>query len=281
MSDRTPRLVLVLVAVVSLAPLTAEARFGKRNSPGTPSGAGGGGPSSSASNGNHQASAVGQSPGGGYRSGGGWWGPRSRVRFFGGGYVPYAPVAATPVLLAPSEPQPEYASPLRVTAGLEAQGYLSGFTLVGQVGVEGERWGFTLAAQNIAIASDTEAFALDMIQQAGAKVSFAFLSGELGRLRLELGADAVFAADLIAVGPTGGFSGVLYLSEMFALEGSFMVTPWPFRQLDGRAGLGVGLGPVGLRAGWRWQVLDDQGLVDGVVHSDLFTGPYVGLAVVF
>ena len=60
-----------------------------------------------------------------------------------------------------------------------------------------------------------------------------------------------------------------------------MGSVWPFRQLDYKVGAAVGLGPVGLRAGWRTQVLDDMGLVDGVDHRDVFMGPYVGLAFVF
>jgi hypothetical protein len=86
---------------------------------------------------------------------------------------------------------------------------------------------------------------------------------------------------MTALAPSGGLSGTLWIYGPLALEGSFIATPWPVVQLDGRAGLAVGLGPVGLRAGWRAQLLDDRGVVDGVVHRDLFTGPYVGASIVF
>jgi hypothetical protein len=39
----------------------------------------------------------------------------------------------------------------------------------------------------------------------------------------------------------------------------------------------VGLGPAGLRAGWKQIYLNDLGLVDGIVHADLFSGPYLGV----
>jgi hypothetical protein len=39
----------------------------------------------------------------------------------------------------------------------------------------------------------------------------------------------------------------------------------------------VGVGPLGFRAGWRFQLLSDRGLVDGIVHTDLYNGPYVGV----
>ena len=65
------------------------------------------------------------------------------------------------------------------------------------------------------------------------------------------------------------------------LAGRWPVTNRPSWQFDAQLGLALGLGPVGLRAGWRTQILDDRGLADGVVHRDTFMGPYVGVAVVF
>ena len=35
---------------------------------------------------------------------------------------------------------------------------------------------------------------------------------------------------------------------------------------------------LGLRLGWRVHLLSDRGLVDGVVHTDVFTGPYTGVS---
>ncbi len=176
-------------------------------------------------------------------------------------------------------------SSLRVTIGLEATPYLSsergGFGLGGVAMFEGQRWGISLLFQNIAAASQDGSGTFDHIQQFNAHATFAFLTGKYGRLRIEAGADSLFASNLVVLAPTAGFSGSLWVGGPVALEASVMVTPWPIRQLDMRGGLVVGIGPIGLRAGWRTQVLDDQGLVDGLVHRDTFMGPYAGVSVAF
>ena len=173
---------------------------------------------------------------------------------------------------------------LRVTAGLEAMTYVNGetgVTLGAQVHVEGERWGVLLGGQNIAVRS-LDGAGVDMLQQAQARLTYAFLSGRYGRLRAELGVDAVFAPSIITTGPSAALSGTLWIGGPVALEGMVLVTPLPFWQLDYRAGVAVGLGPVGLRAGWRTQVLDDRGLTgDGLVHRDVYMGPYVGASIAF
>jgi hypothetical protein len=55
----------------------------------------------------------------------------------------------------------------------------------------------------------------------------------------------------------------------------------PHTQVELSAGLSYALGPVGLRAGWRRMYLNDNGLVDGVAHDDLFQGPYLGAGFAF
>jgi hypothetical protein len=146
---------------------------------------------------------------------------------------------------------------------------------------EGQRWGVSVLFQNIAAPAHDGTSAYDNIQQFNAHVTFAFLTGKYGRLRVEAGADSIFAPNLITLAPTAGVSGTVWVGGPVALEASVMVTPWPIRQLDLRGGVVVGLGPIGLRAGWRTQVLDDQGVVDGIVNRDTFMGPYVGASVAF
>lgn len=271
-------LIGAVVVALSLAPTAAHARFGKRGSGGavgSTSGASGSSGSSSGSNAHAASPRYGYAAPvyGGYGYGGGYYGPRYSS-FFGYGDVPARTVAVEP-------DRPQESLPLRVQASVEAQGYASGFTLLGDVGVEGERFGFHVSAQNMAVRTDDGTPGFDSLQQVNAHLSFALLTGDHGRLRLELGADTIFAPDLITLGPTGGLSGSIYLGQVVAIEASLMATPVPYEQLDGKLALAVGLGPVGLRAGWRVQVLDDRGLVDGVIHRDVFNGPYVGLALVF
>jgi hypothetical protein len=286
------RLWIFVLGFAVLASVPAQARFGKtssRSSSSTSSSPS----SSSSSSSTHSASPVGSGGGsgvgGGYASGysrGYGYRPHYSLGFWSGAFIPrygygygYSAPGVVTTQAAPEEPQAE--STLRVSAGLEAQGYLTGFTLAAMVGVEGERWGFTAGGQNISVKADDGSGGFDNLQTVSAHITFAFLTGQYGRLRFEGGADAVFAPDLIVLGPTGGFSGSLYIGGPFALEGAVMVTPWPFVQVDYKVGAAVGLGPVGIRAGWRTQTLDDRGLVDGVAHRDVFMGPYVGASIVF
>ncbi len=283
---------LSLCVVTMVASSTADARFGKKSSK-TDSNSSS---NNDSSNNTHSATPVGGSNGssnGGSNTGYTRYSPGPRVRyyrphsrwgFWAGAFVPGTWGSAHTVSSA--EPMADAApSALRVSAGAEAMGFFTapsqGFTLGVNVGVEGERWGFFVNAQNISVRADDGTNGLDHLQQLNAHLSFALLAGDYGRLRIEAGADTVFAPDLIALGPTVGLSGVVWVGGPFAIEASIMGTPWPYQQLDGKLGLGIGVGPLGVRAGFRVQVLDDRGLVDGVAHRDIFMGPYVGLSVIF
>ena len=226
-----------------------------------------------------------------YRPGGNRW-------YYGAGYYGgYAPIFGlgwgagyragtrygyTQPVVTPqyADDEPEDEEPIRVTAGVDAMVFVqtqSGFTLGINGGFEIDRWGFNVAAQNISVASDDGALTVDQLQQLNLHLTFAAITGSYGRLKLEAGADTFWAQDLTVLAPTIGLSGFVLIAGPLAIEGSVMVTPFPVRQLDVRAGLAVGLGPFGIRAGWRTQILDDQGLVDGVVHQDTFMGPYLGV----
>ncbi len=293
-----------LMSVAVLAALVAgpaEARFGKS----------GGGRSSSSSHGSsshsssspssstHAATPVGGGSsysggygyggygGGGYYGGGyGYYRPHwYSGYYFGGAFVPYYGYGwgyptgyATATTTAGSE-QPS--APLRVTTGVEAQGFLSGFTLGVAASLEGERWGFAVAAQNMSLRKDNGQPGFDNLQAISAHLTFALLTGQYGRLRVEGGADSIFAPDIVVLGPTAGVSGVIWVGGPFAIEGSAMYTPWPFPQVDGKAGLAIGIGAIGLRAGWRFQLLNDQGRAGGTANTDILNGPYVGISAVF
>ncbi len=282
--------VWVVGFAVLLTALPAQARFGKKSPP-----------SKEEAKSHHEAQPVetrnadgynGFSSGSAQYAGGSsrrYYGPRYRYGYWSGAFIPgfgyaYAAPRSRVILTQPVEEEPQ-AQPepagVQLSAGVEGQGFRGGFTLGALISLEGERWGFAASGQNIAVRADNGTDRMDHLQVATAHLTYAFLAGPYGRLRLEGGADAAFAPNLIVIGPTGGFSGTVWIGGPFAIEGSVMVTPWPYRQFDGKIGVALGLGPVGLRAGFRTQVLDDRGLVDGVVHQDAFIGPYVGLALVF
>ncbi len=304
----TARIFSVTVAVVALLSTPAEARFGKGGSSGSSGSSGRSSSSSSSRSSSTTHGAVPVSHGsssssggasssyssgssGGYSSYDSGYRPY-RYGFYSGFFVPsygygygtywatpgpvYATTAAPAVVEEPAE--------IRVTASGEAQLMVrtaTGTSLGVAAAFEGERWGFSATGYSLSLLADDGSGNTDSIQQLNLHLTFAFLTGRYGRLRLEAGADTVFAQDLVALGPTGGVSGTLWIGGPFALEGAVTMTPYPYRQLDYRANLAVGLGALGLRAGWRTQVLDDQGIVDQVRHVDTFQGPFAGLAFVF
>jgi hypothetical protein len=173
---------------------------------------------------------------------------------------------------------------IRASAGLEFIYFTNqerGYALGLVAGLEIDRTGISVGAQHLTVATDDGTNGSDTIQQLTVRMSYALLVGSRGRVRVELGADTFFAPDITLFGPTAGFSGTLWVFGTFALEGSVMASAYPFWQLDGRAGVVIGIGALGLRAGFRAQLLDDQGTVDGVAHRDVFMGPYAGLGFTF
>ncbi len=213
--------------------------------------------------------------------------PSRRLGYFSGAFVPmygygYRP-SPYPVLIEP-DPASETEASVRATAGAEFLYFTNqkrGFA-VGLAGsLEIDRWGASLSGQHLTVAADDGTAGNDTLQQLSARVSYAILVGDRGRLRAELGADLIFAADVVVGGPTLGFSCTLWIAGPLAFEGSVYGSVYPFWQLDGRAGLVLGVGSIGVRLGWRTQLLDDQGVVDGIAHRDIFMGPYAGVGFAF
>lgn len=284
----------VLVAIALLGG-PAEARFGKRGSSGTSGG--------SSSGSSHSARPVG---GGGSKSSGGSGGsshsdgwaashagslPVWRRGYFSGAFVPWYGYGywVRPRAVCTSPGQVDVRRDLereeeawRLSASAELLlllGTERGFTAALSAAAEADVFGVSLLAQNIAAVSK-EGPGFDHLQQAALHGTAAFLRGRYGRLRAELGVDLIVAPDAIFVGPTGGLSGTLWLGGPVALEGNVLLTPFPFRQVDSRAALAVGIDGWGIKAGIRLQLLDDRGEVDGVTHRDVFWGPFVSLGVV-
>ncbi|MFZ5471701.1 MAG: hypothetical protein ACOZIN_19920 [Myxococcota bacterium] len=205
------------------------------------------------------------------------------------GSAPVRPRLHAHVLLGPSvhvtEPaapsEPSGGAPVRLSLLGEAMVFGDGALLGAGLFFEGERVGLSASFSTLGVSADDGSGGVDGIGLLSAHLTYALLAGERGRLRLELGADSAIAPDLVVMGPTLGTSAVLWLGGPLAVEGALMVTPFPYRQVDARVGVGLGFGPLGLRGGYRTLVLDDAGLVDGVAHVDVFGGPYLGLALVF
>lgn len=174
----------------------------------------------------------------------------------------------------------EASSPGRVSVGLEGQLFYQGANVGASATIEGAHWGFTAQGYHWALLPLDGAPGVDTMQTASARVSYALLSSERGRFRVEAGGDVARTSDVMMVGPTFGVSALANL-WLVSFEASAMWTPLPYTQLDLRAGAGVNLGPVQFRGGYRAQFMSDQGVLDGIEHAELFQGPYAGIALVF
>jgi hypothetical protein len=115
----------------------------------------------------------------------------------------------------------------------------------------------------------------------GAHLTYALVTQERVRWRVEGGVSMASAPDLKVVGPSLGTSFDARLARPLDLELRLQATPFPYRQVDAQAALALKSYPWVVRAGWRTLVLDDAGLVDGVVHRDVFNGPFVGAGLFF
>jgi hypothetical protein len=230
---------------------------------------------------------------GGYRGYGyrGWggsyyrgysWGLRYPAYGWGWGYygAPYRPYVYGPVVgsAAYYASQPPAEPALLITAGAQGQFLQGGGGAVGlNASIEGERLGVMVDVNNFILPNADGSFDVAALRTLEAHGTFAVLAGPMGRLRLEAGVDSVFAPNVILIGPGVGASGTLSLVGPLGADASLRLTPWPYRQLDGMAGLTLALGPLGLRGGFRVTVLDDEGHIDGTEQTNVYAGPYVGL----
>ncbi|HLL55930.1 MAG TPA: hypothetical protein VK447_20370 [Myxococcaceae bacterium] len=290
---------VVILTLGVLTPGEAEARFGKAGSGGgkSPSSSGGGGGRG------HSASAPGTSRGssgsGGVTVGSGYYPRRSYYRGFlfapyyscwsdpwctpyaaGYGYRPFFGYARPTVVAPGPQPvmDPEEEQPLLTTIGATAQGYSGGGGGLGvSMTAERNRLGLQVAYDGIFVPTDDGTAGMDSIKLFDAHVTYALLQGDHGRLKVGAGLDTAFAPSIVFMGPGLSASASIGLVGPVGLEGTLKITPYPFIKVDWNAGVALGLGPVGLRGGWRTIYLNDNGLTDGYVYEDLFSGPFVSL----
>ncbi|HME91348.1 MAG TPA: hypothetical protein VKE49_07980 [Myxococcaceae bacterium] len=162
----------------------------------------------------------------------------------------------------------------------QAQGYPGGATFGLQLGVEGARWGAYAQATGI-VFKGSGLFSDETIGLVNGYVTYALIADPRLRLRLEAGITSAFATDLAVVGPGVGASGLFRVIGPLQLEGAVHGTPFPYLQLDWNAGVGLDFGAIALHGGWRRIMLDDRGLVDGVINRDVFSGPFLAVSVAF
>jgi hypothetical protein len=179
------------------------------------------------------------------------------------------------------EQQAEPRSPVMVRMGLEGQSLGGGSVLALNLGLEGKRWGVGGSASTLTLPTDDGTEGEDKINLYSAHLSYALLSSDQGRLRLEGGVAMAKAPDVTFVGPSIAASFERCLTGALDLEGRAQLVPVPYTQLDAQAGLALHMGLLTVRGGWRWLLLNDRGAVDGETHEDVFAGPYAGIGLHF
>jgi len=226
-----------------------------------------------------------------------WWtepvpvGPPTVVAPYGAYVAPaYPPSVYPPPTTSPPAGVPVDEDGLPLEPERTVKRTIFSFTGYGQhVESKGSAFGIGLGVEgeHLGVLAQWNGFYLDSLSGAGTDnvnvvhlhLTYALLSGPLGRLRLHLGGSGAFAPDLSRVGPSIGASAALGLIGPLGIEGQVSYTPTPFIEFDAFAGLNIGWGAVALRGGYHWTYLDDRGLVDGIPHSERYQGPWIGIGV--
>ncbi|KFE64936.1 hypothetical protein [Hyalangium minutum] len=174
-----------------------------------------------------------------------------------------------------------HAAPLSLRSGLQG-GPMSGGAAVDLfLGLEGHRFGVSGMLTGLELPTDDGTAGTDTITLVMAHLTWSFIAEERIRLRGEAGVSTANAPDISFVGL--GLAGSVEACVVGPLdvEARLALTPFPHRVVDASAALALHLGALVIRGGYRGLVLDDAGLVDGIVHRDVLGGPYFGLGLTF
>ncbi|MFP2930039.1 hypothetical protein ACLESO_33555 [Pyxidicoccus sp. 3LG] len=275
MSPLRPFMCVALALGLLLGATPAEARFGKRSRP-----------SQSDSNKEHEASAIGEDDDdddddndGGHYVSSDVDAVVSTVEFlaflFSGGNHRLT-------VVEPAGPNGEvrgqrHAAPLSFRLGLQGGPLGGGGAGDLFLGLEGQRFGVDGRLTGLVLPTDDGTEGTDTLSLVEAHLTWALVAHQRVRLRVEAGVSTANAPDISFVGPSMGMSLEACVGGPLDVEARVQATPFPYRQVDASAALALHLGALVLRGGYRGMVLDDQGLVDGVIHVDSFHGPFFGL----
>jgi hypothetical protein len=274
-----------------LGPSPAEARFGKRSRPSQSD-------SKKDDDKTHEATPVGEEDSGGddddddrprrrrnrsYVSGGSTTDVIEAIGFFaflfsGGNH--------RLVVDEPRGPRGElreerHAAPLSFRLGLQGGPISEGAAVDLFIGLEGRRFGVDARVTGMGLEADDGSDLTDTITLMEAHLTWALISLERARLRVEAGVSSASAPDISFLGPSLGMSFEACMAGPLDFEARMQATPFPYRQVDASAALALHLGALVLRGGYRGMVLDDAGEVDGVRNVDTFHGPYFGLGLTY
>ncbi|CAM4429398.1 hypothetical protein [Corallococcus exiguus] len=211
--------------------------------------------------------------------------PSYSAHIYGNAIVAAAEVLS--VVAETSNPRPvvvqqqRNAQPLSLRAGLN--GGIMGGGVAGDafLGIEGEALGIAVQGTQLVLPTDDGTRGTDDIRLAILHITYAPVSTDRVRWRLEGGLSTAHAPDVLFVGPSLATSLEVCVAGPLDLEARVQGTAGTYRQLDASAGIALHLGALNVRGGVRGLVLDDAGRVDGIQHIDSFVGPYAGAGLAF
>ncbi len=174
-----------------------------------------------------------------------------------------------------------HAAPLSFRLGVHGGPVNEGGAVDLFMGLEGQRIGVDARVTGLGLATDDGTAGTDSISLVEAHLTYALVTHERARLRLEGGFSRAAAPDITFWGPSLGMSAEACVAGPLDVEARMQVTPFPYRQVDASAALALHLGALVLRGGYRGLLLDDGGHVDGIVHRDGFHGPFFGLGLAY
>lgn len=180
------------------------------------------------------------------------------------------------VAAAPSE---KLGSNIRLGVDAASMGGGTGISLF--AAFEGERMGLDVRGTDLTLPTDDGTAGSDNIKLANLHLTYAVVTREKLRVRIEGGLSGAQAPDLSVAAPSFAVSLEGCLLPMVDVELRAQATPFPYQQLDAQAALALRLQALVVRGGWRALYLNDNGLVDGEAHSDAFGGPFLGAGFTF
>jgi hypothetical protein len=177
--------------------------------------------------------------------------------------------------------QERHAAPLSFRLGVQGGPITEGAAADLFIGLEGRRFGVDARLTGMGLTTDDGSVGTDTLSLMEAHFTWALISLERARLRVEAGVSSANAPDISFVGPSLGMSLEACMAGPLDFEARVQTTPFPYRQVDASAALALHLGALVLRGGYRGMVLDDAGYVDGVTHVDTFHGPFFGMGLTY
>jgi hypothetical protein len=167
-------------------------------------------------------------------------------------------------------------------SGVQLQGHSDGGAFLLDLLMEGERWGFKGSVGGLAFKDANGKFRDDGVGLIGAYATYKFLVSEpRGRLRAEAGLSMATGNGVSIVAPAMGLSGEVKIVGPLQLEGALHVAPFPAAQVDWNLGLAARFGWFLVNTGWHQRLIDSTPLLSEFTDSHVFSGPYLGVAMVF